>query len=186
MPTTDDEWEVAVERSPPPLDIPALMVIEMAKGMEEPSEIASRYGFDGVKWARLSTWKPFLDAVAHQRAEFDSSGFTFRIKAKALTEDVFDDAYRIAKGNDTTFMQKLEFIKLGSKLGDMEPKPTMQAAVAGQGFSVTINLGTHDMSPQDVYKKPEIVDILSEHVQETKQIVHVEEVKMKKKKAKSE
>jgi hypothetical protein len=122
------------------LDVPAEMVVEIATGMEEPRDIASRYGFEDAQWEKLAVWKPFLDAVGQQRAALEKEGYTFRIKVRALTEDVFTDAYKIARGNDTTLLQKLEFVKLGAKLGDMEPKQTVQAQV-GAGFSITINMG---------------------------------------------
>ena len=123
----------------------------MAIGMEEPDQIASRYGFEGIDWKKLQAWKPFNDAVAKQKAELEQNGVTFRIKAKALTEDVFEDAYKIARSNDATLLQKLEFIKLGAKLGDMEPKASAQVA-SGPGFSITINI-------TDPPKKQEVVDV---------------------------
>lgn len=135
----------------PALDIPQEMILAMAIGMEEPDQIASRYGFEGIEWRKLQAWKPFNDAVAKQKAELEQNGVTFRIKAKALTEDVFEDAYKIARSNDATLLQKLEFIKLGAKLGDMEPKASAQVA-SGPGFSITINI-------TDPPKKPEVVDV---------------------------
>ncbi len=136
---------------PPALDVPQEMILAIAIGMEEPSEIASRYGFEGIRWKSLSVWKPFLDAVAKQKAELEQNGITFRIKAKALTEDVFEDAYKIARSNDATLLQKLEFIKLGAELGDMEPKASAQVA-SGPGFSITINLA-------DTPKKSQTIDM---------------------------
>jgi hypothetical protein len=38
-------------------------------------------------------------------------------------------------------MQKLEFIKLGAKLADMEPRANTQVA-SGPGFSISINFST--------------------------------------------
>ena len=146
---------------PTPLDIPAEMVVAIATGFEEPKEIAARYGFEGARWKQLSEWKPFLDAVAQQKAEFETNGNTFRLKAKVLTEDVFEDAYKIARSNDSTLMQKLEFVKLGAKLADMEPKASANVQSAGAGFSITINMGTH----KDVSKKADIVDISPKQIE---------------------
>lgn len=143
--------ELIPTQPPPALDIPQEMILAMAIGMEEPDQIASRYGFEGIEWRKLQAWKPFNDAVAKQKAELEQNGVTFRIKAKALTEDVFEDAYKIARSNDATLLQKLEFIKLGAKLGDMEPKASAQVA-SGPGFSITINI-------TDPPKKQEVVDV---------------------------
>lgn len=144
------------------LDVPAEMVVEIATGMEEPKDIASRYGFDAAQWEKLSVWKPFLDSVAQQRAALEKDGYTFRIKVRALTEDVFTDAYKIARSNDTTLLQKLEFVKLGAKLGDMEPKNTVQAEV-GAGFSITINMGeVAQKRPEKVKKVQKVAEIESD------------------------
>jgi len=131
--------EELIPAAPPALEVPQELILAIAMGMEDPREVASRYGYEGLKWEMLNGWKPFTDAVAAKRIELETSGITFKIKAKALTEDVFEDAYRIARGNDATLLQKLEFVKLGAKLGDMEPKTNTQVQ-AGPGFSITINL----------------------------------------------
>jgi hypothetical protein len=159
--------ELLYPPTPPALDVPQELILGIAVGMEDPDEVASRYGFDGARWERLQKWKPFNDAVAKQRSELEASGMTFRIKAKALTEDVFEDAYKIARSNDATLLQKLEFIKLGAKLGDMEPK-TNTAIASGPGFSITINMG-------EVSKKSQNIDISAEHVQEVEEIKQIEQ-----------
>jgi hypothetical protein len=162
----DDEL-LPIQPPPPALDIPQEMILAIAVGMEDPQEIAARYGFENTRWTSLQQWKPFNDAVAKQKAELEQNGVTFRIKAKALTEDVFEDAYKIARSNDATLLQKLEFIKLGAKLGDMEPKANAQIA-AGPGFSITINLA-------DTAKKT--IDIPA--VEEVKQVPQPKQKKLK-------
>jgi hypothetical protein len=117
-------------------DISQALIFEMAQGWEEPEAIAARYGYVDEAWVKLSTYKPFLQAVDAQKAELERDGTNFRMVARTLTADVFTDAYRIAKSNDSTLLQKLEFIKLGAKLGDMEPKAAAQTAAIGG--SVTI------------------------------------------------
>lgn len=121
----------------PPQD----MILSVAMGMEEPADIASRYGYEGADWERLSTWKPFTDAVAKQRADLEAEGWTFKTIARGLTEHVFQEAYKIAAGNNATLLQKLEFVKLGAKLADMEPRGTAQVQ-QGPGFSISINFST--------------------------------------------
>ncbi len=150
--------EELIPTAPPALEVPQELILAIAMGMEDPKEVASRYGYEGLKWEMLNGWKPFTDAVAAKKIELETSGITFKIKAKALTEDVFEDAYRIARGNDATLLQKLEFVKLGAKLGDMEPKTNTQVQ-AGPGFSITINL-----SP------PKVENVIDASVDEVAQI----------------
>jgi hypothetical protein len=141
------------------------MVAEIAAGLEEPRDIAFRYGIVGKAWDDLQKWVPFQNAVATQKAEFEKSGFTFKVKARVLTEDVFEEAYRHAKSNNTTLLQKLEFIKVGAKLADMEPKQNQQVA-AGPGFSITINLGPKQeiktIDESDIHTPGERQEISSE------------------------
>jgi len=125
-----------------------------------------------------NAWKPFTDAVAAKRVELETSGITFKIKAKALTEDVFEDAYRIARGNDATLLQKLEFVKLGAKLGDMEPKTNTQVQ-AGPGFSITINLSPQKTNPLTIDTVEEVAQI--EQAEAITDVVVADKPKRKKK-----
>lgn len=146
------------------LTVPSEMVAEIAAGLEEPKDIAMRYGIAGQAWDDLKGWTPFQNAVAAQKAEYEKSGFTFKVKAKMLTEDVFEDAYKRARSSDATLLQKLEFVKLGAKLADMEPKNT-QAAPTGPAFSITINMG-------DESTKPKTIDITPQYVEKTDENTH--------------
>lgn len=147
MSQQDTDEYLAPITVPAPVDIPPELVLGIATGLEDAKDIAYRHGIVGAQWEALQKWKPFQDAVAKQRAELEANGFTFRLKAKLLTEDVFDEAYKIAKSNDTTLMQKLEFVKLGAKLADMEPKQTAQVA-SGPGFSISINFNSPKPEPR--------------------------------------
>ena len=148
------------------LTVPSEMVAEIAAGLEEPKDIAFRYGIAGEAWDDLSKWAPFQNAVASQKAEYEKSGFTFKVKAKMLTEDVFEDAYKRARSSDATLLQKLEFVKLGAKLADMEPKNT-QAVASGPAFSITINMG-------DEAAKPKTIDITPKNVENDQEMVENE------------
>lgn len=142
-----------------PHDIPADMIDAIAAGLEEPRDIASRHGFEGEQWEKLSTWKPFLDAVAARKAEFERDGLTFRLK-RAMQADILSDKYfQLLLTNEASISQISEGVKVFAKLGDMEPKNTVQAQV-GSGFSITINMGETVPKPVKIEPKtPEIVDI---------------------------
>lgn len=160
----------SVEVYKPALSPSQELIMNVALGMEDAEVLAARYGIEGDDWEKLKNYKPFWMAVDKQRAELEASGLTFKIKAKALTEDVFEEAYKIARGHDATLMQKLEFIKLGAKLADMEPKANQQVA-SGPGFSISINFST---PKPDMSTKHEIIDITPEHAQETEKTKHIE------------
>lgn len=133
---TDELTRQLALPQPKVVDISQKMVLEVATGWEDPQAIAARYGYEGIAWENLRVYKPFLQAVEAQKAELEQSGAILRSKMRGMTEDVIVDLYRMAKGSDTTFGQKLAFVEMGIKLGDMAPKQTQQAG-AGVG-SVTI------------------------------------------------
>jgi hypothetical protein len=120
------------------LQIPAEMIAEMAKGLEEPADIARRFGFAGQRWEELSSWQPFLDAVGKKRAELEAEGWTFRAKAGLLAEMMLDDLGRIGLSSDVPLMQKLAVTEALVKWGDKAPKAA--AATQGSGFTINITL----------------------------------------------
>ena len=142
-------------------DIPPGLVASIAAGLEDPKEIASRHGIYGDAWDKLSAWKPFLDAIAAQRAEFEQSGYTFRVKAAMKADVLADQLFVQALSNEASLGQKLETMKTFAKLGDLEPKTNVQAQ-AGPGFSISINFS----SPKPSIEESKIIDIQPEIIEE--------------------
>lgn len=125
--------------------IPAEMVVAMAQGLEEPVDIAARFGFGGDRWNQLSEYPPFKAAVSSKRAELEKSGWVFRTKAAMQAEMLMDQVFVSAMSNDVGLMQKLETLKYLTKAGNLEPKEDKQVQ-AGAGFQIQINLGSHSVS----------------------------------------
>lgn len=144
------------------VDVPPEMVMAVAMGLEEPDVIASRHGFEGQKWAKLQKWKPFLDTVAAQRAEFEKSGLSFRIKAAMKADILADKLFVDAMGNDVTLMQRMEATKMFAKLGNLEPKEE-KAAQTGTTFSISIDLGDRSVN-LNAQKVAEAVDVTPKYV----------------------
>lgn len=145
------------------------LVLEVASGLEEPAAIALRYGLDQAAWEQLSTWPPFVNEVAAKKAELEKSGYTFKMKAHLLADDLLGDVYLRAKGHDTALSLKLETLKLLSKLADLEPKNTNVGQIAqGGGFSITISLPpTSQPLPPYLQDKPiEVIDVIEVPVRE--------------------
>jgi hypothetical protein len=91
------------------------------------------------------------------------------VGAPRLVYDVFEQAYKFAKSSETSLLQKLEFVKLGAKLADMEPKQNSQVQ-AGPGFSIVINLA----EPQKELQTPIIIDEPNVHPTEERQRLSAE------------
>jgi hypothetical protein len=124
------------------LDVPAQLVWECAAGVEDPALIAARYGFEGDKWERLSQWTPFIVAVQQQRAEFERTGITFRLKAGLMAEQMMDQMFKQAVSNDSTILQKLSVFNSLVEVAGLKPDKKAAVDAAGQApkFSITINI----------------------------------------------
>lgn len=131
------------------VDIPAEMIRAIAMGMEEPADIAARYGYEGHQWERLSEWQPFLLTVAAQKAEFEKSGVTFRLKSAQKADTMADHVFVEAMANQTSLSQKISVMQWFAKMGELEPKEAKMGAVGAEGFSITINLG-NQQAPQTI------------------------------------
>lgn len=126
---------------------PARMVLEIAYGRENPADIAARYGYGEDEFASLCTHPPFRKQVEAKVAELKASGYSFRMKAALAAEDLLEEVYKLAMHKTTGFDEKLDALKFVTKMGDLEPKQNIQA-VAGTGFSITINLADQGMPPK--------------------------------------
>lgn len=132
------------------LDVPAQLVWEVAAGVEDPTLVAQRFGFEGSKWERLSQWPPFIQAVQRQRAEFEREGVTFRLKAGLMAEQVMDQMFKQAVGTDSTLLQKLSVFNSLVEVAGL--KPDKKAVAQGDGaatprFSITINIPNGGPTP---------------------------------------
>lgn len=124
------------------LDVPPQLVWECAAGLEDPAEVAARFGFMGAKWERLSQWPPFVQAVQAQRAEFERNGMTFRLKAGLMAEEMMSQMFKQAISNDSTILQKLSVFNSLVDVAGLKPdKKAVEAGVAAAPkFSITINI----------------------------------------------
>jgi len=124
------------------LDIPPQLVWECAAGLENPTDVAARFGFTGEKWERLQQWPPFIQAVQQQRAEFERNGMTFRLKAGLMAEEMMSQMFKQAVSNDSSIMQKLSVFNSLVDVAGLKPDKKLEAAsaVSAPKFSITINI----------------------------------------------
>jgi hypothetical protein len=124
------------------LDIPPQLVWECAAGLENPTDVAARFGFTGEKWERLQQWPPFIHAVQTQRAEFERNGMTFRLKAGLMAEEMMSQMFKQAIANDTSIMQKLSVFNSLVDVAGLKPdkKAVDPSITSAPKFSITINI----------------------------------------------
>jgi hypothetical protein len=137
------------------LNISAEMVLQIATGVEEPHEIAERYGITGAAWEKLQQWPPFVNAVAAKKAELEQSGYTHQMMMRMMADAAAKQLFLRTMSNDATIGQLQESYRIFAKMGNLEPRPT--AADSGSKFSLTINFPAVDGKPAHVIeiKAPE-------------------------------
>lgn len=131
------------------LDIPPQLVWECAAGLENPADVAARFGFEGDKWERLSQWPPFITAVQTQRAEFERNGMTFRLKAGLMAEEMMNQMFKQTLSADSTILQKLSVFNSLVDVAGLKPdkKAVDTTASAAPKFSITINFPNQQPTP---------------------------------------
>lgn len=129
-----DELTVPLSlRTPPPQ-----MIADLAYGMEEPVEIAYRYGYKASEFRQLEQHPPFLAAVAAARSELERAGHSVKVKAQWMTENLMDDLYIRAKSAHSSIGQIQDTIKILAKLADLEPRGNAAPVSSAPTSSVQI------------------------------------------------
>jgi hypothetical protein len=118
---------------------PAEMILELAKGLEKPVDIAERYGYNAIQYAALENWEPFRKEYERMVSKLEAEGVTYRNKAILYATDLIDRVYAAAKRPDVPLPQLLEAQKLMSKAADLDPK-TAQTTQTGATYSVKLVL----------------------------------------------
>ncbi|MFZ6731973.1 hypothetical protein ACO0LG_08650 [Undibacterium sp. Ji42W] len=128
-------------------NIPPEMLLDIAAGIEEPVDIAFRYGFSASEYIKLSQSQEFLREINIQRAENDRTGVTARNKA-GLFYDVLADAYfKRLLAEDVSVAQLAAGVDTFATLGGRKPKNDA-VGMSGAQFSITFNIPNAAAMPQ--------------------------------------
>jgi hypothetical protein len=139
------------------LNFPPEMVMSIAQGLEDPAEIASRFGWDGPRWGRLVASPSFQKAVESKRKELEAEGWVVVAKARLGAEMIQDELIRIGASSDTSAAQKLAIYEALVKTGDLLPKNKVgTGGDTGPRFSININLDR--AAAEAAVKRVEIVE----------------------------
>lgn len=121
-------------------EISAEFVTEVAQGLEEPADIAFRYGFTRSEFKVLQKHKPFAAAVERKRIELEKDGYTAKTKAVLMTDPLMDKIFKMAMADGATFGQVMDAFKAMTRLGDLEPRGVTAQAATGPAFSINISI----------------------------------------------
>lgn len=123
------------------LEVPPKMVLEIASGVRDPALIAEEHGYSEAEWLALQQFEPFAKAVEDKKAGLRADGYTFRMKSAFIAEELLADLYTKATTEGASFHTVLELAKFTARAAGIDAPVREQTAV-GNGFSITINLGS--------------------------------------------
>ena len=156
---SDEDFDLDLDQEPPRLDsITQEMVYHIASGLEDPADVAARYGITGEAWSRIENSKPFQLAVQQAMAELEKDGTTFKNKARLMAGDLKEMLYRMSKSGELTPMQAMRFWETLIRVAGLEPKNEPVAADTGGKFSVVINLNQPKQDPPTIDVTPRQLD----------------------------
>ncbi|MEM5400846.1 hypothetical protein [Paraburkholderia unamae] len=147
------------------LSWPAEMVAALAQGLEDPADVAARFGYEGDRWVALSSNPAFLRAVEGVKAELMAEGWVLRTKAKAYAEILQDELAKRAAQPDTPLTQQLAVYEALCKTGDVLPKAKTQTGNTGPSFSISINLDRATVEAS-VKRPTNVIDVEAKEVKE--------------------
>lgn len=114
------------------------MIYDLASGVEEPDEVARRYGFEGEEWEKIAERPELIRAVKQQAAEQAKNGTTLKNKARLLSDSMLNNLYQATMRDDVPVKDKASALLAVTKLAGLDTPS--QAQAQGAGFSITINL----------------------------------------------
>lgn len=121
-------------------DIPLEMISRLAMGIEKGEDVAFSYGISASQFKQLQLHRPFVLAVERQKAEYEKTGFTVKLKAVLMVEPLMDKYFRLAMEDRAPHALVGDVLKFMTKIGDLEPRGVVAANNAGPGFSISINI----------------------------------------------
>ena len=126
----------------------ALAIARNQVGAQRPThEVIAGEGITQTEYDLIATNPQFQRYVDTYSNELRDSGFSFAAKAKILAEDLLVTSYHMARDPDVPAAVRAKIHENFVEWADLKPKKD-QTALAGPGFSITINLPSTDSSPE--------------------------------------
>ena len=115
----------------------------------------------------------FLRRVEQYREEINEKGLTFRLKARAQAEELLTTSWLLIHDPGVSAAVKADLIKSTVKWAGLDIQTPAEAAGAGGGVRITINLGNSDNpndsrvieyapSPSEEDREPDLLESLAQ------------------------
>jgi hypothetical protein len=125
------------------------LAVELAMRMEPPEDIFPRYGYNVAGAAELMESPAFTVLLGKIGTEIRENGLSFRMKAKAISEELLPHALDMATDPLCSSAVRADLIKWAAKVAGNEPAPAKVGVGEGAGgFSLSITFA--GQAPQQV------------------------------------
>ena len=114
------------------------LACELALQMEDPSEIFARYRYTEDQAVALMESPAFSALLQRIVVEVRETGLSFRMKAKAISEELLPHALEMATDPLTSSAVRADLIKWSAKVAGNEPKESKTDEAQRGGFNLTI------------------------------------------------
>lgn len=131
-----------------PLQLTEQCLLDIAIGADAPHIIASRYGLDELDLEVMMQNPTIVKAVEVRQAELAQKGEFFRLKARALAEDLLEKVYSDAKTTQDP-KTRLDAVKFLSMAGGIDKPAEVRQVGSGRQVNIRIDLGAAS-GPVDV------------------------------------
>lgn len=119
--------------------IPPEMMLDIAAGMEEPKDIAFRYGFAASEFDLLEENSQFLQQVAAIRSKRESTGEAAVARAGMMHDILAGLYFQRLNEQDVSVSALAAGVEAFAVYGSRKPKPA-NATADGPKFSITFNV----------------------------------------------
>lgn len=146
-------------------EIPALykttherLACELALRMEEPEEVFQRYGYAPDAALALTESPAFTALCARIGTEIRENGLSFRMKAKAISEELLPHAFDIATDPLQSGAVRAKIIEWVTKVAGNEPAPAKGVEAGGGGFSLSISFAGQEPQRIVTGREPVLIE----------------------------
>jgi hypothetical protein len=136
-------------------EIPALyktaherLACDLALDMAHPEEVFASHGLSAQQALELTDSPAFTAMCKRIAGEIRENGLSFRMKAKAISEELLVDAFEIATDPLQSGAVRAKIIEWVAKVAGNEPAPAKGVVDGGGGFSLSITFAGQE--PQQV------------------------------------
>lgn len=132
------------------------LAVELALHMDDAANVFARYHYTVEEAADLCESPAFITLLQRVTEEVRTNGLSFRMRAKAISEDLLPHAYDMATDPLCSSAVRADLIKWAARVAGNEPKEKDESKTGG---GLTLSITFAGQAPQQVVSAHETLTI---------------------------